>query len=231
MISNHADQAEVAEWFGVDFVHLPVTADTKPAQEAAVQAALAEHGVTLVVLARYMQILSADFVRPVARRHHQHPPFVPARVHGRSPVPPGARAGREDRRGHRALRDRRARRRPDHRPGRRARQPPRLGRGPAAPRPRPRGRRARPRACAPTSSTACSSTAAAPSSSTEQGQPASTRKMPSAERQPRRGSPSSAWPKRRHRLRGDAGVLHGDAAVGRRGRARGPRQSHVSLNR
>ena len=64
MISNHADHAEVAEWFGVDFVHLPVTADTKPAQEAALQAALAEHGVTLVVLARYMQILQRELRAP-----------------------------------------------------------------------------------------------------------------------------------------------------------------------
>ena len=40
VISNHADHAEVAEWFGVDFVHLPVTADTKPEQEAAMQAVL-----------------------------------------------------------------------------------------------------------------------------------------------------------------------------------------------
>jgi formyltetrahydrofolate deformylase len=84
VISNHADHAEVAEWFGVDFVHLPVTADTKPAQEAAVQAALAEHDVTLVVLARYMQILSADFVSrwpdAIINIHHS---FLPAFMGGR----------------------------------------------------------------------------------------------------------------------------------------------------
>jgi formyltetrahydrofolate deformylase len=84
VISNHADHAEVPEWFGVDFVHLPVTADTKPAQEAAVQAALAEHGVTLVVLARYMQILSADFVAQwpdaIINIHHS---FLPAFMGGR----------------------------------------------------------------------------------------------------------------------------------------------------
>jgi formyltetrahydrofolate deformylase len=84
VISNHADQAEVAQWFGIDFVHLPVTADTKPAQEAAVQAALADHGVTLVVLARYMQILSAEFVArwpdAIINIHHS---FLPAFMGGR----------------------------------------------------------------------------------------------------------------------------------------------------
>jgi formyltetrahydrofolate deformylase len=79
VISNHPDQAEVASWFGVEFRHLPVTADTKPEQERAVRAALTEHGVTLVVLARYMQILSADFCDEWANRiiniHHS---FLPA---------------------------------------------------------------------------------------------------------------------------------------------------------
>ena len=93
VISNHADHAEVAEWFGIDFVHLPVTPDTKPTQEAAMHAVLSEHGVD----ARGARPLHADPERRVrgemARRHHQHPPFVPPRVHGWSSVPPGARAG------------------------------------------------------------------------------------------------------------------------------------------
>ena len=84
VISNHADHAEVAEWFGVEFVHLPVTADTKPEQERAMQQALEDHGVTLVVLARYMQILSAAFVGQWTDRiiniHHS---FLPAFMGGR----------------------------------------------------------------------------------------------------------------------------------------------------
>jgi formyltetrahydrofolate deformylase len=84
VISNHPDHAEVAEWFGIDFVHLPVTADTKPAQEREMQAVLEAHGVTLVVLARYMQILSADFVAQwpdaIINIHHS---FLPAFMGGR----------------------------------------------------------------------------------------------------------------------------------------------------
>jgi formyltetrahydrofolate deformylase len=79
VISNHPDQAEVASWFGVEFLHLPVAPDTKAQQERAVRAALAEHGVTLVVLARYMQILSPEFCDEWANRiiniHHS---FLPA---------------------------------------------------------------------------------------------------------------------------------------------------------
>jgi formyltetrahydrofolate deformylase len=84
VISNHADHAEVAEWFDVEYVHLPVTADTKPQQEREVQAALERHGVTLVVLARYMQILSGDFVArwpdSIINIHHS---FLPAFMGGR----------------------------------------------------------------------------------------------------------------------------------------------------
>jgi formyltetrahydrofolate deformylase len=84
VISNHPDHREVAEWFGVEFVHLPVTPDTKPEQEHAVQAVLEAHGVTLVVLARYMQILSAGFVdqwpSAIINIHHS---FLPAFMGGR----------------------------------------------------------------------------------------------------------------------------------------------------
>jgi formyltetrahydrofolate deformylase len=84
VISNHADHGEVAEWFGIEFVHLPVTADTKPAQERAMRSVLEAHGVTLVVLARYMQILSAEFVSrwpdAIINIHHS---FLPAFMGGR----------------------------------------------------------------------------------------------------------------------------------------------------
>lgn len=79
VISNHPDHADIAGHMGVPFVHLPVTKETKPQQEAEVLTTLAEHGVDLVVMARYMQILSDDFVShypmKIINIHHS---FLPA---------------------------------------------------------------------------------------------------------------------------------------------------------
>ena len=122
IVSNHRDFEELAASYGIPFHHLPVTpGDARPTQEQRLLAIVAEHGVELVVLARYMQILSAHAVRAARRAHHQHPPLVPAELQGRQAVSPGARPRREADRRDRALRDGRSRRRPDHRAGRRAR--------------------------------------------------------------------------------------------------------------
>jgi formyltetrahydrofolate deformylase len=79
VISNHDDHRDIAEHMGVPFVHLPVTKETKPEQEALVLDSLAEHGVDLVVMARYMQILSDDFIShfpmKIINIHHS---FLPA---------------------------------------------------------------------------------------------------------------------------------------------------------
>ena len=79
VISNHPDHADIARHMGVPFVHLPITPETKPGQEAAVLATLDAHGIELVVLARYMQILSDDFIAHHPMRiiniHHS---FLPA---------------------------------------------------------------------------------------------------------------------------------------------------------
>jgi formyltetrahydrofolate deformylase len=79
VISNHPDHADAAEHFGVEYHHLPVTPGTKPEQEAKVLALCAEHDVDVIVLARYMQILSPDFVAHFPNRiiniHHS---FLPA---------------------------------------------------------------------------------------------------------------------------------------------------------
>lgn len=84
VVSNHPDHADVAGWFGVDFRHLPVTPATKAAQEGEVQQVLREHRVDLVVLARYMQILSPGFTAAWPSRiiniHHSFlPAFIGAR--------------------------------------------------------------------------------------------------------------------------------------------------------
>jgi formyltetrahydrofolate deformylase len=81
VISNHADAEPIARHFGVAFHHLPVTAETKATQEAAAGALLEAAGVDLIVLARYMQVLSPAFVQRFAARiiniHHS---FLPAFV-------------------------------------------------------------------------------------------------------------------------------------------------------
>ena len=80
MASNHPDHRELSEFFGVPFHHLPV-GDDPAAQEAALAALLDEEQVDLVVLARYMRILSPEFVatRPnrIINIHHS---FLPAFV-------------------------------------------------------------------------------------------------------------------------------------------------------
>lgn len=83
IVSNHLDHAEFADHMGVEYAHLPVTPSTKAEQETAALDTLAEHGVELVVLARYMQILSDRFVDAHPNRiiniHHSFlPSFVGA---------------------------------------------------------------------------------------------------------------------------------------------------------
>jgi formyltetrahydrofolate deformylase len=78
VISNHRDAEADAAAFGVPFEHVPVTPDTKPQAEARMLELLAGR-VDLVVLARYMQILSGDFLdrvgAPLINIHHS---FLPA---------------------------------------------------------------------------------------------------------------------------------------------------------
>lgn len=84
IVGNHPDLAAVAGGYGLRFVHIPVTAATKAEAEARQLALLRELGVELVVLARYMQVLSADFLEkfgaPVINIHHS---FLPAFAGGR----------------------------------------------------------------------------------------------------------------------------------------------------
>ncbi len=85
VISNHPDLADKVQAHGIPYHHLPVARGAKAEQEGRIAALLAEHQVDLVVLARYMQILSAEFLdaiaRPVINIHHS---FLPAFI-GASP--------------------------------------------------------------------------------------------------------------------------------------------------
>ncbi len=60
IVSNHPDLAPLADWHGIPFFHLPVAAETRRDQEAAVLRLVDELEIDLVVLARYMQILTAS---------------------------------------------------------------------------------------------------------------------------------------------------------------------------
>ncbi len=79
VISNHRDVEELVRFYGVEFVHVPVSAATRGDAEARQIELLAKHKVDLVVLARYMQILSPQFVEqyPV-RIINVHHSFLPA---------------------------------------------------------------------------------------------------------------------------------------------------------
>ncbi|MEV6408796.1 formyltetrahydrofolate deformylase [Streptomyces bobili] len=78
IVSNHPDLAPVAKRYGIPFVHVPVTRDTKPEAEAELLRLVAEHRVDFVVLARYMQVLSDDLCGKLSGRiiniHHS---FLP----------------------------------------------------------------------------------------------------------------------------------------------------------
>ena len=89
IVGNHTDLAGLAEFYGVPFHHIPVTAATKADAEAALLALVAELDVELVVLARYMQILSDDLCRALAGRainiHHSFlPSFKGARPYAQA---------------------------------------------------------------------------------------------------------------------------------------------------
>ncbi|MGD6741903.1 formyltetrahydrofolate deformylase [Streptomyces sp. BH106] len=74
VVSNHPDLGRIADSYGVPFRHVPVTKDTKPQAEAALLDLVREQQVDLVVLARYMQILSDNLCRQLAGKainiHH-----------------------------------------------------------------------------------------------------------------------------------------------------------------
>ena len=79
VIGNHETLRPVAEQFGLDFHHFPITADTKLEQEERELELLASRDIDLIVLARYMQVLSDGFVARYPNRiiniHHS---FLPA---------------------------------------------------------------------------------------------------------------------------------------------------------
>lgn len=81
IISNHPDLQHVAERFGIPFHLFPITKETKEEQEKKEMELLAEHKITFIVLARYMQVISEQMINAYPNRiiniHHS---FLPAFV-------------------------------------------------------------------------------------------------------------------------------------------------------
>lgn len=81
IVSNHPQAGSIAAQFAVAFEHVPITADTKLQQEQQELRLLTDHRINLVILARYMQVLSPQFLQqfahPVINIHHS---FLPAFV-------------------------------------------------------------------------------------------------------------------------------------------------------
>ncbi|MGO2513353.1 formyltetrahydrofolate deformylase [Marinomonas polaris] len=84
IISNHPDLEDLAKWHGIPYYHLPITADTKLEQEAQVRELIEQYDTELVVLARYMQVLSPSMCeyldgRAINIHHSLLPGFKGAR--------------------------------------------------------------------------------------------------------------------------------------------------------
>jgi len=79
IVSNHLDLKPLADHYGVPFHHIPVTAATKAEAEAKLMSLVTELDIDLVVLARYMQILSDDLCRRLeGRAINIHHSFLPS---------------------------------------------------------------------------------------------------------------------------------------------------------
>ncbi|WP_310426947.1 formyltetrahydrofolate deformylase [Chamaesiphon sp. VAR_48_metabat_135_sub] len=82
IISNHPDLESIAQQFGIDYHYLPITKDNKQEQQQRQLALLDEYKIDLVILAKYMQIISPEFIdafpsHNIINIHHS---FLPAFV-------------------------------------------------------------------------------------------------------------------------------------------------------
>jgi formyltetrahydrofolate deformylase len=89
VVSNHENARATCEWHGLPFHFVPMDPANKPAQEDAIRRRIADSGAELLVLARYMQILSPDFADLLAGRciniHHSFlPSFKGARPYAQA---------------------------------------------------------------------------------------------------------------------------------------------------
>jgi formyltetrahydrofolate deformylase len=78
IISNHENLRAIAQQFNIDYHHIPITAETKPEQETKQLELLQQYQIDLVVLAKYMQVLSSNFVAQFPQVINIHHSFLPA---------------------------------------------------------------------------------------------------------------------------------------------------------
>lgn len=78
IISNHPNLEAIAKQFGIDFYHLPITKDNKAEQEEKQLELLQQYEIDLVVLAKYMQIVSPSFIANFPKIINIHHSFLPA---------------------------------------------------------------------------------------------------------------------------------------------------------
>jgi formyltetrahydrofolate deformylase len=89
VISNHRDTEDLVKFYGIDFHYIEVSKDNKPQAEAAQFKLFEDYNIDLIVLARYMQILSPEFVARYPQRiiniHHSFlPAFIGAKPYHRA---------------------------------------------------------------------------------------------------------------------------------------------------
>lgn len=78
IMSNHPQMEAIATQFGIDYHHIPMTPETKAEQEAKQLELLQKYQIDLVVLAKYMQILSPEFIAQFPTVINIHHSFLPA---------------------------------------------------------------------------------------------------------------------------------------------------------
>jgi formyltetrahydrofolate deformylase len=80
IISNHPNLQLISEQFGADFKHIPITKETKIDQEAKQLELLRQYNIDLVILAKYMQVISPEFITQFPQIINIHHSFLPAFV-------------------------------------------------------------------------------------------------------------------------------------------------------
>jgi formyltetrahydrofolate deformylase len=78
VISNHTNLQATVEQFGIDFYHIPITKENKAEQEIKQLELLRHYNIDLVILAKYMQVLSAEFIAQFPKVINIHHSFLPA---------------------------------------------------------------------------------------------------------------------------------------------------------